>query len=68
MNLKQFEPKPHPTKEIFQAKKIKFATVARAIGFTYPYTINILNGIIKPTPETEDKLKELAQSLTNQQT
>ena len=63
MDLKEFEPRVHPAKEIFKSNDIKIATVARALGFTYPYTVNILNGIIQPTPETEQKLKELTESI-----
>jgi len=58
--LKDLLPKPHPTKTIFKTHNFPIAAVAKYLGFTYTYTVMLLNGNYRITPENEVKLHELA--------
>ena len=63
MNLKDFEVKPHPAREIFRRHKVPLKVIARATGISYNYLVAQLSGSLKPTEKTEAKLKELCREL-----
>lgn len=63
MNIDEYKPKPHPAKAIFQAHKIPFSSVAKAVSLSYGHLTDILSGTRTATPEIDSKLKDLATSL-----
>jgi transcriptional regulator with XRE-family HTH domain len=61
MDLKK--PSPHPAKAVIKANNISVASVARFMGLSFTYVTNILNGVMRITPENENKLKEIIEHL-----
>ena len=61
MDLKK--PSPHPAKAIIKANNISVASVAEFMGLSFTYVTNILNGVVRITPENENKLKEIIEHL-----
>lgn len=61
--LSKYLPKPHPLKSVFKSYDFPISGVANFIGKSYPYTCNILSGVVRVTPEVELKLKGLAELL-----
>ena len=56
-------PKPHPVKKIIKKHSISTATVAEYLDLSFTYTANLLNGVVRVTPENEEKLQKLIEYL-----
>lgn len=67
MNLKDYIPKPHPTKKIFHQYGFPLAAVAKYLDRTYSYVSQILSGTAKATSEIDAKLHALADALQKEQ-
>lgn len=63
MIIKDFQVKPHWSREVFRRHKIPLKIVARATGISYNYLVGQLSGSMVPTKETEKKLRELCEEL-----
>jgi len=63
IDLKKFNPTPHPSKKIFSNHRVPLAAVAKAVGKSYGHICNVLAGNLPATPEVDAKLRELAISL-----
>lgn len=61
MDLSKFTPRPHPTREVFKKHRIPIATVSRFLDLSYHHCANLLSGIVRCTPENDEKLRELAK-------
>jgi len=54
---------PHQAREVFRRHGIPLKKISRALDLSYNYVVAILSGGMRPTPETERKLKELCEIL-----
>jgi len=61
--VKQYRPKPTRYKGELKSLGITFGAVAQYLGFSYPYTLGLLGGSQRMTPETEWKIQELIRNL-----
>ncbi len=61
MNIPQLQPLPH--KNIFKKHNLSLGRVALAVGRSYPFLCNVLNGSHKPSAETLRRLDELVEHL-----
>ena len=59
----KFQLKPTSFKEIFKKHGIPLSHIAPILNFSYPYTLNLLNGIERMTPVVTAKLQSLVDEL-----
>jgi hypothetical protein len=62
-NHKRIAPTPSEYKSKFKKYGVPACNIAVFLGFSYPYTLNLLNGIARITPEVDAKLKDLLVQL-----
>ena len=65
--LTQIRPKPTPYKQQLRDLSISGGAVANYVGLTYPYVMNMLNGVYPMTERTEAKIEELIQLVETDQ-
>ena len=64
MSIKnEITPIPSKFKAQFKKFEIPACSVATHLGFSYPYVLNLLNGIARITPEVDEKLQALINQL-----
>jgi len=63
MDLSKSHPKPHPTRAVFKKHRISISTVSRFLDLSYHHCANILNGLVRCTPENDEKLCQLAKEV-----
>lgn len=59
----QYRPKPTKYKAELKEMGVTFGAVAQYLGFSYPYTLGLLGGSHRMTPDTEWKLQQLIRDL-----
>lgn len=59
----KLRPKPSPFKAILKSYNVPISHIAPFLGFTYPYTVNLINGVEKMTPAVAEKLQALVDEL-----
>jgi hypothetical protein len=52
---------PHYSKIIFKSHNIPLKVISKFIDRDYFYTCRLLNAVIKPTPEIEERLGQLVE-------
>ena len=65
--LTKIRPKPSPYKRRLRELGISGGAAANYVDLTYPYVMNMLNGVYPMTERTEAKLKKLIQLVENDQ-
>ncbi len=65
IELRKHQRKKHPTYDIFKKEEIPLIAVADALGFSYSHMSAVLTGLRKATPDADNKLRLLAESLKN---
>ena len=63
MTQNDFRPKPTKFKAILKKYGIPVSNIAPYLGFSYPHTLNLLNGISRITPEVREKLDAIVIQL-----
>lgn len=61
--LKQYLPKPHPSKAVFKKHNIPISAVANYLRLTTTYVNSMLNGHMRITPENEAKILRLVEDV-----
>jgi len=61
--LQDFQPKPTKYKTILKKYGIPVSNIAPYLGFSYPHTLNLLNGISRISPAVEKKLDAIVSRL-----
>ncbi|GEM_PF-3809415 len=59
----QYRPKPTKYKAELKEMGVSFGAVAQYLGFSYPYTLGLLGGSHRMTPEVEWKIQDLIRNL-----
>lgn len=62
----KLHPKPTPFKAIFQQHHVPINAVAPYLGFTYSYTLNLINGVERMTPRVAEKLQALVEEIESE--
>ena len=64
MNLSHsLRPTPSKYRKIFKEHEVPISYVAPRLNLSYPYTLNLLNGVSRITPEVDTKLQSLVKEL-----
>ena len=61
------KPTPSRFKAELNSRGIPASNVAPYLGFSYPHTVNLLNGVSRISPEVEEKLQALLDQLDSQE-
>lgn len=64
--LQDFRPKPTKYKTILKKYGIPVSNIAPYLGLSYPYALNLLNGISRITPEVKEKLDAIVDRLESE--
>jgi hypothetical protein len=60
-NLNKLAQSSHWSKKVFRSNKIPLKVISKFIDRDYFYTSRLLNAAIQPTPEIEEKLRQLVK-------
>jgi hypothetical protein len=60
-NLNKLAQSSHWSKKVFKSNKIPLKVISKFIDRNYFYTCRLLNAAIQPTPEIEEKLRQLVK-------